>query len=226
VSGESGVVFAFITGMLGAVHCLGMCNGVNGGFFAGLGRLPRSVDLAAFHGMRIAVYTVLGTSGAALGRIVVQSGIVGKAQGLMMMLVGLLIVLMGLALMARAVRQARSQPFPVAVPFLPRIADRPKHLHPLLAGLFNGLVPCSLVSLVAIKAAATSDPAQAGLMMLAFGIGTLPSMVAMSLFGGFIGHRARGIATYLVAIAIVATGLWTLYQGFVVYDILRGLANW
>ena len=226
MSGESVLVFAFTTGILGGVHCLGMCNGVNGGFFASLDRLPRSIDLAAFHGVRIAAYTVLGVSGAALGRTVVQSGIVGKAQGLIMMLAGAFIVLMGLALVIKAVRHTPAHSLQVEVPFVPRITDRPKRLPPWLAGLFNGLVPCSLVSLVAVKAVATSDPAQAALMMLAFGIGTLPTLVAMSLFGGLIGAKTRGTATYLVAIAISMTGLWTLYQGFVIYDILRGLANW
>ena len=74
MSTELNVSFAFLTGIMGAFHCLGMCIGVNGAFHAGRQRRPKLFDIAAFHGMRIAVYTVLGVSGAALGQVVVQSG--------------------------------------------------------------------------------------------------------------------------------------------------------
>ncbi len=218
--------FAFTTGILGAVHCLGMCNGVNGGYFAARRQVPRVIDLATFHGMRIAVYTVLGVSGALLGQIVVQSGIVGKAQALFMILAGIVIVLLGLNIPRRTRPSVSGQGSAVSVAFPVGTPQRRPFTPPIVAGLFNGLVPCSLVTLVAIKAAATVDPMQAGLMMLAFGAGTLPTLVAMSLVGGFVGLRSRGLWTHLLGLAVVLAGLWTLYQGLVVYDILRGLANW
>jgi len=226
VSADADLWFAFATGILGAAHCVGMCVGVNGGFFAGRRQVSRIVDLAAFHGMRIGIYTVLGVSGAALGQVVVQSGIVGKAQSLLMMLAGVVIVLLGLNLLGRPGGNTRTVQHAVSVPFLQHMPRQPAYLAPLVAGMFNGLVPCALVSLVAIKGAATADPLKAGLMMLAFGVGTLPTLVTMSLVGGFAGFRASGVAARLLGLVVVLAGLWTLYQGFVVYDILRGLANW
>jgi sulfite exporter TauE/SafE len=203
-----------------------MCIGVNGGFFAGGRQRPRVVDLAAFHGMRIGVYTLLGVSGAMLGRVVVQSGIIGKAQGLLMILAGGLIVLLGLNLGGWIGRRARAPQGAITVPFLAALPAKRAHLPPLVAGLCNGLVPCGLVSLVAIKGAATADPFQAGLMMLAFGLGTLPTLVALSLLGSVAGFRADGTTARVLGIAVVAAGFWTLYQGYVVYDVIRGLANW
>lgn len=226
MSGGFDLWFAFVTGLLGAFHCIGMCIGVNGGYFAGTARAPRAAHLAAFHGSRIGVYTLLGVSGAALGRVVVQSGIVGKAQGLMMMLAGLVIVWLGLRLGGWLNHRTDSSRQGIPVSLVPRGQSAGAGLHPAVAGLFNGLVPCSLVSLVAIRAAATADPVQAGLMMLAFGAGTLPTLVGLSLAGSLAGCRITGRATQALGAAVVLAGLWTLYQGWVVYDIIRGLANW
>jgi len=226
VSGEFDLWFAFVTGLLGAFHCIGMCIGVNGGYFAGAGRTARAVHLAAFHGTRIGVYALLGTAGALLGHVVVQSGIVGKVQGLMMMLAGLVIVLLGLRLGGWLKRRAKTDGPDISVTLAPPGRIRRAGLQPAVAGLFNGLVPCSLVSLVAIKGAATADPVQAGLMMLAFGAGTLPTLVGLSLLGSMAGCRVNGHAAQALGGAVILVGLWTLYQGWVVYDILRGLADW
>jgi sulfite exporter TauE/SafE len=225
VNAELDLWFAFLTGVMGAAHCVGMCIGVNGAFHAGMSRAPRLVDLAGFHGTRIAVYTVLGVGGAALGQVVVQSGWVGKAQALMMMVAGSVLVVMGLRLAGRD-RPTADLERRVIVTLGTEPAGKRDRLAPLVAGMFNGLVPCSLVSLVAIKGAATGNPYHAGLMMLAFGVGTLPTLVALSLVGGLTGRYASGWWARALGVFVVTAGTWTLYQGYVVHDIMRGLANW
>ena len=211
---------------MGAFHCLGMCIGVNGAFHAGRQRKPKLFDVAGFHGMRIAVYTVLGVSGAALGQVVVQSGFVGKAQALMMMLAGLVLIFLGFRLGGWLRGRTVSSPRTVTVELTTKPPNRRDRFSPLVAGMLNGMVPCSLVSLVAIKGAATGSPVQAGMMMLAFGAGTLPTLVALSLIGGLAGLFASGWWVRGLGIGVVIAGGWTFYQGFVVYDIIRGLANW
>ena len=52
----------------------------------------------------------------------------------------------------------------------------------LLLGLCWGLLPCGLVYSVLLTASATGSPALGASVMLAFGVGTLPSMLGMSLF--------------------------------------------
>ena len=217
---------AFMTGIFGTFHCLGMCSGINGGFFihSGLGvRLP---SLLAFHGMRLGVYTLLGVSGAVLGQVLVQSGIVGKAQGLLMILAGVLISLLGLNLLGLPLwrRSGREPSLPTVS--LASLRRRSPLATSLTAGLFNGLVPCSLVFSVAVKAAATADPLRAGLLMLSFGAGTLPSMVAVTLAGASLGANLRGGLVKVAGVVVVLLGMWTLYEGLIFYDVMRGLANW
>ncbi|MCU7815291.1 MAG: sulfite exporter TauE/SafE family protein [Candidatus Thiodiazotropha sp. (ex Rostrolucina anterorostrata)] len=214
---------AFMTGILGSFHCLGMCSGINGGYFIHAAQRPRLSLLFSFHGMRLATYTLLGTSGALLGPVLVQSGIVGKVQGLLMILAGVLIVLLGLNLIG-ALKWKRSDSKPTVS--ISSLSKTPALLQTLTAGLLNGLVPCSLVFSIAIKAAATADPIDAGLLMLSFGVGTLPSMVIVTLLSASIGCHLQGGLTKITGIFVVLLGMWTLYEGLIFYDVMRGLGNW
>lgn len=214
---------AFMTGILGSFHCVGMCSGINGGYFIYAARGTRLQSMLSFHGMRLAVYAILGVSGALVGQVIVQSGLIGKVQGLLMMLAGILIVILGLNLIGVLKwKKAEVKPM-VSVSSLSRQSTLSSVL---IAGLLNGLVPCSLVFSVAVKAAATADPINAGLLMVSFGVGTLPSMMAVTLMGTSIGRYLQGGLIKVAGSLVVVLGLWTLYEGMIFYDVMRGLANW
>ncbi|RDH89599.1 MAG: sulfite exporter TauE/SafE family protein [endosymbiont of Seepiophila jonesi] len=224
MNGEFTLALAFATGIFGAFHCVGMCGGINGGFFIRYGNFPNLLPVLAFHGARIGVYTLLGVSGALLGQVVVQAGIVGKAQGVLMILAGVLIVILGLNLLDLIGKKRKQQSRKVWFSEDDFINQRQSL--PLVAGLFNGFVPCSLVFSVAIKAASSADPLNAGLLMLAFGAGALPAMATVSLLGSFVGLKARGSLAKLAGVSVILLGLWTVYEGVTFYNIMRGLANW
>ncbi|MET0064895.1 MAG: sulfite exporter TauE/SafE family protein [Candidatus Thiodiazotropha sp.] len=223
---EISLSIAFFTGILGSFHCLGMCGGINGGYF--IYARPRGClsSVLAYHATRVIIYTLLGISGAALGHVLVQSGFIGKAQGILMIIAGILVTLLGLQMLGLFSRLFQTDaPLRPAVPFSSLTRPLPPWTA-YLAGAFNGLVPCSLVFSVAVKAAATADPWRAGWLMLSFGVGTLPSMVAVSLLGASIGAGVRGWLNRAAGVGVVLLGLWTLYEGLIFYDVMRGLANW
>jgi sulfite exporter TauE/SafE len=201
-----------------------MCSGLAGGVFVHQGLLRRGLPAVLYHASRVATYVVLGVASALLGRVVVQSGAFGKAQGLLMIAAGAVIVILGLGLLGL---------LPFAQPARCRLAKSTNAptaaRHPLqaaaLAGLGNGLVPCSLVFSVAIRAGATANPLEAGTLMLAFGLGTVPAMLGVSLLGGALGSAARGVYLKAAGVLVVLLGAWTLYEGVVFYDVMRGLAD-
>jgi sulfite exporter TauE/SafE len=216
---------AFLTGILGSFHCLGMCSGINAGYFIHFAPKLRFNHLLTFHALRIAVYTLLGIGGAVVGQVLVQSGIVGKAQGLLMILAGGLVVLLGLNLLGVPINRLVKSEAPAQKVSLASL-NKTATAQTITAGLLNGLVPCSLVFSVAVKAVSTADPLYAGVLMLSFGAGTLPSMVTVSLLGGFVGRTFRDGLARIAGVVVVLLGLWTVYEGVVFYDIMRGLANW
>lgn len=210
MSVEFGYGLAFITGLFGALHCLGMCGGLAGGCAVGYGSRRPLWSLLQYHGGRILLYTVWGVAGALAGRVLVQTGLAGKVQGLLMIGSGLLVIGIGARMVSR--------------PSGPTVSPR-FHL-PILGGVLNGLVPCSLLFSVAIQAAAGADPVRAGLLMLSFGLGTLPTMATVSALGGLSGQWARGPWAALAGLAVAGLGIWTAWEGWTFYDIMRGLADW
>lgn len=220
---------AFFTGLLGALHCLGMCSGLAGGYFlcrgGGIGALM------LYHAARILTYGVLGMAGALSGRVLVQQGGFGKGQGLLMIAAGLVIVLLGLSRWwplpgSGGANHGPSGMVPKALRLKsPACETPPRPWLAAIAGAMNGLVPCSLTASIAIAGAATADPWRASLLMAAFGLGTLPTMVLVSLVGTSIGRSARGLYAALAGLTVIALGLWTIYEGWVFFDIIRGLSN-
>jgi sulfite exporter TauE/SafE len=84
--------------------------------------------------------------------------------------------------------------------------------HALVLGLCWGMMPCGLIYSSLAWAAAAANPWQSGLLMLLFGLGTLPVMLAASLGAGKLQSflRRRGFKL-LIAVMLIAFGSWTLY---------------
>lgn len=110
---------AFIAGLLGSAHCIGMCGALVSGFFmkfgGGISRGP--LPYLAYHLARISIYTLVGIAAASLGMAVVSTGIMGAAQGLLQIVIGLLVVLIGLDILGMA-------PWRISVSFLRNICAR------------------------------------------------------------------------------------------------------
>ncbi|MCP4284218.1 MAG: sulfite exporter TauE/SafE family protein [Gammaproteobacteria bacterium] len=213
---------AFLTGLAGGLHCLGMCGGFAAGYFAGHDCRSRWAAQLHYHGVRIGIYMLLGVLGALSGQVLVQVGMVGKMQGIVMMGSGLFILGIGIRyLCVRPVCPSASKTSQIQF----GRNEKWGRTMPLLAGLLNGFVPCSLLFSVAVKSVAIADPLQAGALMLCFGLGTLPMMATITTSGAIAGHFSRGIWNRLTGGVILAFGAWTLYEGWYFYDIMRGLAG-
>lgn len=184
---------AFFVGLLGSGHCFGMC----GGIAAGLGSLPvggaaqqgakpRATSAFLFNFGRILSYSCLGLVSAwflaRAGQVlnVPQWSMILRAlTALMIFLIGLQFLFSWqiLGLIERGGAKIWKLFNPVAV----RAAAMPGGSGRLLLGLCWGLLPCGLVYSVLLTAAASGSAVSGALVMFAFGIGTLPSMLGMSL---------------------------------------------
>ena len=175
---------AFITGLLGSAHCFGMCAGISGLFavnstVASLSnQLPRAVT---YNLGRVVSYAIIGMLVASLGK-----GAVAALPGLaapIRLASGLLIIVVGLQL---AFNWRMLAPLESGGGRLwQRIAPAARGLLPvrngwqaLGLGLVWGWLPCGLVYSVLLLAATTAAPIDGALVMLAFGLGTMPAMIA------------------------------------------------
>ncbi|MBU0621182.1 MAG: sulfite exporter TauE/SafE family protein [Gammaproteobacteria bacterium] len=218
---------AFMTGILGTGHCLGMCGGLVSGFFMRQGANSIAPHLA-YHAARLAVYVAIGLIAATLGAVLVQTGIFGKAQGILQIVAGLVVILLGFDIMGVL-------PISNTVHFAPMkwifrqfatATQKGPVSGAFIGGAVNGLMPCSMTMAMAVQATTAPGPLQGGLLLLAFGAGTLPSMFAASFLFGKLGIKARGWLIRSAALFVIALGLSTLWQGLTYYSVMRNLANW
>lgn len=178
---------AFFAGLLGAGHCFGMC----GGIAAGLGAMTRGRAAwraaLVFNLSRVCSYTLLGALAAGL------VGLSGEAIRLpgwgraLRMLTALLILLVGLRLLlswdalaflekAGARLWRRVAPLAAGAARVPGLSGR------ALLGLCWGLLPCGLVYTLLLTAASTGQAIPGAAVMLAFGMGTLPALLGLTLW--------------------------------------------
>ncbi len=185
---EFSIFAVFMVGLLGGVHCLGMCGSIVGIFTA---QVPPQRARWPFHlaysSGRIASYTVAGALVGAVG----QAGLLMRdavpVQHLLFALSSLMLVMLGLYLAGvwgavRRLEQLGSGLWKRLQPFITRLLPVNTVPRALGLGVLWGWLPCGLVYSVLLTALASGDAAQGGLTMLAFGLGTLPNLLAIGMF--------------------------------------------
>lgn len=208
---------AFVTGLLGSAHCLGMCGGLSGLFAvnASVASLRAQVPRAfAYNTGRVVSYALLGVVVAALGQTIVNAAPtfaapVRLASGLLIVIVGLQVAFgwRFLAPVEKAGAKIWNRIAPAAKGFLP-VTSVPKALG---LGLLWGWLPCGLVYSVLLLAATTANGAHGALVMIAFGIGTMPAMVLTGLSASrlaqFMSSRRLGAGLLIVLIGVLTLAM-------------------
>ncbi|MCX8087335.1 MAG: sulfite exporter TauE/SafE family protein [Rhodocyclaceae bacterium] len=226
---ELSYTLAFLTGLLGAGHCLGMCGGLVSAFFMkiGAGRTAPASAFLAYHAARISVYALVGLISAILGAVLVSTGRVGLAQALLQIIAGLLVILLGFDLLGLSPIRNAWGFAPLA--WLRRQFMTATQKGPLVGGLIggalNGLMPCSMTMAMAVKATTAPSPAEGMLLMLAFGAGTLPAMLSASVLFGKLGPRLRGALLKAAALTVIALGVATFWQGLRYFLVMWSLVG-
>ena len=225
---EQGLSYAaaFLVGLLGGVHCVGMCGGIVGALSFGLAASRRSDPramlplLAAYNLGRIASYGLAGLLAGGLGMLLASSLPVWYAQRALLLLAGLFMLGLGLYLggwwfgLGRIERLGGAlwrRIEPLARRWLPvRSASQA-----LVLGTLWGWVPCGLVYSVLVWALSSGNPLRGAGLMLAFGLGTVPNLLFMGFAAGSLAAwlRRRGVRQ-LAGGLVAGFGLFTLWQAW------------
>lgn len=210
---------AFMAGVLGSGHCLGMCGALVSGYFMKAGASRTLLPYFFYQFARIFVYTLVGFAAAALGVVLVSSGLFGKVQSLLQMFIGVVVIILALGILGWIPFQGSVRLIPMKVLRKGYAASRTKGplLGAAIAGLLNGLMPCPLTFAMAVKATAATTIMEGGLLMLAFGAGTLPTMLFVSVAFGKMNAHFRGLMLKSAALIMIVMGCNTLYMGLSFY---------
>ncbi len=214
---------AFMVGLLSSLHCIGMCGGIMGalGYGLPLDIRSRNSRLLLYLGLyslgRILSYSVAGALMGLLGGELFRFLGGDSARLWLQWAAGLVMVAIGLNLAGWWPPLARIEH--LGAPLWQRLEPWGRRLLPVrsplqavLYGMIWGWLPCGLVYTMLLSSVARSGMTEGALYMAAFGVGTLPAIVA----AGAVAARLRKVARvpYLkqsVGVMIIAFGLATLW---------------
>ena len=201
---------AFIFGLGGSFHCLGMCGPITLALpTSGGGRTQFVVGRLLYNGGRVFTYALLGALFGLLGELARLAGL----QQILSIVAGATILL-GAALPLSLTGKVSLGPIvarlKAALSRLFRTRTRPTLF---LIGLLNGLLPCGFVYFGLAGAAATGDIGQGALYMAAFGAGTIPLMLLTALSGHLIGKQPRQFMRRLLPLGAVLLGGLLVLRG-------------
>jgi sulfite exporter TauE/SafE len=214
---------AFMAGLLGSLHCAGMCGGIVGALTLRVPNgMPRSLPqllpcLLSYNAGRIASYTVAGTVAGLLGSQAFVMVPLDQAQLLGRWISALFMIAMGLYIAGWSYALLRLERLgahvwrwiePLGRRYLPVTGPR----QALMVGLVWGWLPCGLVYAVLMWALVAGSAAKGAVLMLAFGAGTLPMLLAMGVAAKWLGGVLRStLFRRAVGTAVIIFGVFALF---------------
>ena len=205
----------FLLGLLTGFHCIGMCGGFVVSYVAADAQAQRSPALShlAYGAGKTLSYATIGALFGALGAFIAFTpflrGAAGVAAGAFLIVFGL--NMLGLFAPLRRFRLGLPEP-------IEKWVDREaagRH-RPFVIGLLNGLmIACGPLQAMYVMAAGTGSPVEGAKMLFAFGLGTLPVMLAFgalaSVLSGAVTHRLLRASGFIV----VALGAVMINRGLI-----------
>ncbi|MEM9920296.1 MAG: sulfite exporter TauE/SafE family protein [Bacteroidota bacterium] len=205
---------AFLIGFFGSIHCLGMCGPLALALpFGSRSPWQRAGKALAYNAGRIATYTLMGVLLGGVGQGIWLAGLQRTAT----IVFGVLLVV-SLPLLYRFEQRMWSTAFyqkwsvyiqkgfgrlfrsqsPLAIPGL---------------GALNGLLPCGMVYMALAGALTQNGPINGAAFMFAFGLGTLPMMMAAILLGKTLLRHSGNLLRPLLYVSVWLIGLLSVLRG-------------
>ena len=228
------LIGAGLAGLLGGGHCLAMCGGFvavmarGGGAPAGARAVPLLPARAlawrqlSYNAGRVTTYALLGAAAGGAGGALLSAAGWMPLLRFLYVFANVLLLALALAIAWKSgglawAQQAGNALFGKILPIV-----RPLLLAKTLAarytlGMVWGLVPCALIYSVLPIALFAGGAYEGALVMLVFGIGTLPNLLAtgwvVSRASGWLDSRLVRYASAALLAALAAVGIWRALFG-------------
>ena len=204
-------------------HCIGMCGGIIMAYSSikideKWAKNEQALAHINYSLGRVTSYALLGSLFGFLGSVVAFSD---TSVAILFTIAGIAMILSGLSLLGK-------------IKFLTKIEHNvssskwyknsfKKLLHSnnkstfYLLGILNGFLPCGFVYFFAITAASTASPFYGAIVMIIFGISTIPALFSLGFFVGmFKNNSIRNTLVKLSAILVIAFGIYTIFKAYLI----------
>jgi sulfite exporter TauE/SafE len=215
------VWLAFSAGFAGSGHCLGMCGGIVAALALShrdAGAAQRFVFNLLYHAGRICTYSALGL----LVGLAAQAGMMDALRPFVKWLflaANLFVAAIGiftfLGVRSLGISALDGSGWGFMRGQLSRATESNSVLAAVPAGLTMGLLPCGLVYGVLIAAATSGSALKGGSMMLAFGCGTLPALLAYGQLASALSALGRGVFQRCMGGVVALLGIVGIWKALV-----------
>ncbi|MDH5370243.1 MAG: sulfite exporter TauE/SafE family protein [Gammaproteobacteria bacterium] len=231
---ETSYLAAFLVGLLGGVHCIGMCGGIVGALCIGIGNdIEKNVKqtaqqnfkktfpfLISYNAGRISSYTLAGILMGGIGWLGSHLITIYSIQQTLEIIAAVFMFALGLYIagwwkgLANIERLGGKVIWKRLEPVGRRFMPVQTYYQAFILGLIWGWLPCGLVYSVIIWTISTQSPFEGGLLMLSFGLGTLPNLLLMGVFASTLNQFIRQTWVKQVAgLMIMAFACVMFYRG-------------
>ena len=215
-------ISAFVVGLFSTLHCLGMCGGIIGALTFSLpqeireNRLRLVPYVSAYNLGRISSYTLAGALVGGLGDKLID---LSPQYGHLVLQIFATLLMIGIGLYLAGWFPAFARIENIGRPVWKKLEPLGQKLlpvknpsHAFLFGMIWGWLPCGLVYSALIWSSSTESFLKGALFMLAFGAGTLPTvMTAGILTGWFVRLSRLPYIRPVVGMSIIILALLTGY---------------
>ena len=208
------LVSAFILGLLGSFHCVGMCGPIAFMLPVDQSNTYKKVSqIIIYHVGRLIAYGIIGLAFGLIGKSLYLFGF----QQQLSIIIGILMILF--VLIPQQVLNKHNILKPI-YRFISKVKSALGHALKkktadtfLTIGFLNGFLPCGLVYMAVFAAIAVGNAVNGCLYMIIFGLGTIPLMTTAIYFSQFLKGSIRQKIQKAIPIFVVIIGLLFVLRG-------------
>ena len=205
---------AFILGLLGSLHCVGMCGPI--AFMLPVDRsnsFRKVSQISIYHFGRLLAYSLIGLVFGLLGKSLNLFGI----QQQLSIAIGVLMIVVVLVPYQSFSKFNLSKPLHKTISMvkskLGKALKKKTADTFITIGFLNGFLPCGLVYMAVFGAVATGNLMEGSLYMILFGLGTIPLMTSAIYLGKFLNHNIKRRIRSAIPVFVVIIGALFILRG-------------
>ncbi len=207
------MVEAFLIGLIGSLHCLGMCGPIALTIPFSKNLLTRFIGVLIYNLGRVVTYGIIG---ALFGLFGLGLAMAGVQQAVSIILGTLMILTVLFPLLFKRIKPLERMFSPISNFVKNKLSgylNKRSLLTLLPTGIINGLLPCGLVYAAVAKSLASGSIATGSIYMVLFGLGTIPLMVALPMLGSLGGFKFRLYYRKALPVFVITLGLLFILRG-------------
>ncbi|WP_431158637.1 sulfite exporter TauE/SafE family protein [Winogradskyella poriferorum] len=205
---------ALILGLLGSLHCVGMCGPI--AFMLPVDRsnsITKVSQISVYHLGRLLAYSLIGLVFGLVGKSLYIFGM----QQQLSIAIGILMIIVVLIPYQTFSKYNLSKPLHRLISKvksnLGKALQKKSADTFLTIGFLNGFLPCGLVYMAVFGSVATANLLEGATYMILFGIGTIPLMTSAIYLGKFLNSTVKQRIQKAIPVFVVIIGVLFILRG-------------